>query len=321
MGDYTLYCGDAEDMLSDLPEGLARCCVTSPPYYAQRSYLDENHANKARELGTESTPSAYVLHLVAILRAVRRVLSGDGTLWIVIGDSYATTTSNSPRRYAPHGHELSPRDTSIADVGRVKKSVPPGYKIKDLIGIPWMVAFALRDDGWYLRSDIIWHKPDAMPESVRDRPNRDHEYVFLLSKSKNYYYNHDAIKQPSIYKERRVGRVGMYPAHAVGTALGRGSEGVSPGTTTSRDLSVRNKRSVWSVNTASYAGAHFATFPPELVKTCVLAGSAPGDTVLDPFNGAGTTGLVALSNDRDYIGIDLNPEYLELSRARLDARA
>lgn len=228
------------------------------------------------QLGLEHTPEEYVAHMVEVFSAVRRVLKDDGTLWLNLGDS---------------------------------------FNGKQVVGIPWRVAFALQADGWWLRSDIIWHKPNPMPESVTDRPTRAHEYIFLATKSSRYYYDANAIKEPSNYpNDNRKARASVDQKRMPNESIA----GVRPGSAT---YPTRNIRSVWTVTTHPYSGAHFATFPPKLITPCILAGSRPGDTVLDPFNGAGTTGLVCLENARNYIGIDLNSDYLDLTRNRLQEKA
>ena len=274
MNPYQLLIGDCRQRLAELPTGSVQTCITSPPYFGLRDY------GMADQIGLEQTPKQFVNELVAVFREVKRTLKDEGTLWLNIGDSYASTGGHTKQ-----GGNSQRAGRSNVAVQHAQKgfSGGDGIKTKDLIGIPWRLAFALQDDGWYLRQDIIWHKPNPMPESVTDRCTKAHEYIFLLSKSPKYYFNNEAIKEVAV-----------------------GCEGET-----------RNRRSVWTVATAPYAAAHFATYPPALVLPCVLAGSRPGDTVLDPFNGAGTTGLVALENGRQYVGIELNPEYAALTRQRL----
>lgn len=288
-----IYCGDALTVLKTLPDESVNMCVTSPPYYALRDYGVDG------QIGLEDTPEEYIERLVDVFREVKRVLRDDGTLWVNIGDSYCGT-----------GDKGDYKDPKYAD-GRNGQSVSKtknvnGCKHKDLIGIPWMLAFALRADGWYLRQDIIWHKPNPMPESVTDRCTKAHEYIFLLSKSKQYYFDIDAIKEPAIYPndnrgERTDSRRGTYMNSMSG----------STGET-------RQKRDVWSVATSPFPEAHFATFPEKLIEPCILAGCPKNGVVLDCFNGAGTTGVVALKNDRQYIGIELNPEYVDMSNKRIE---
>lgn len=262
--------GDCREQLNSLPAGVARTCVTSPPYYGLRDYGVDG------QIGLEQSPEDYVNALVDVFRAVRRTLTDDGTLWLNLGDSYASRP------------------------GR-------GLKAKDLIGIPWMVAFALRADCWYLRSEIIWHKPNPLPDGAKDRPSRAHEHLLLLTKDKRYYYDAKAIHEPAICAGRK-------PTGNKKVDASRGDA--------KRDMSIpvgefRNKRDVWTLAPTPFRGAHFATMPRTLVEPCVLAGSAPGDIVLDPFAGSGTTGLVALQHGRRFLGTELNPEYGEIAAKRL----
>ena len=289
--------GDVIETLRSLPDGIVHTCVTSPPYWGLRDY------GVPGQIGLEPTPEEYVEKMVKVFREVRRVLRDDGTLWLNLGDSY---TSGGRATRAPDrkngGREMD-----------VRPPTPFGLKPKDLVGIPWRVAFALQADGWYLRRDIIWHKPNAMPESVKDRPTTAHEYIFLMSKRPKYYYDADAIKEDAVYQEKRNGRVGAYQNRAI---FHKG-DGTTPTGVATRDLSKRNKRTVWSVSTKPFKGAHFAVFPPDLIEPCILAGSPPGGIVLDPFFGSGTTGVVAAKHGRQWIGIELNPEYIQISRERL----
>ena len=315
----TAHVGDVRSILPTLPAGSVRCCVTSPPYWGLRDY---GHAD---QLGLESTPEAYVANLVAVFREVRRVLADDGTLWLNLGDSYSTDTKWGGSSGSLNGHQ--------GGGARRERNLDSGLKPKDLVGIPWRVAFALQADGWYLRSDVIWAKPNPMPESVTDRPTKSHEYLFLLSKSARYYYNADAIAEP--IAESQVGRIredvvggishaergqhsrgGTYKQDGAG---GRRYEGFNARWNNSEASTrpVRNARTVWTIATQPYAEAHFATFPEELPRRCILAGSEPGDTVLDPFMGSGTTLAVAVGNGRAGVGIELNPDYLDLARNRI----
>lgn len=274
---------DALEALRTLPDSCCRTCITSPPYYGLRDYGADG------QIGLEDAPDQYIENLVKIFREVRRVLKDDGTLWVNIGDSYTQ---------------------------------------KNLNGIPWLLAFALKADDWILRQDIIWHKPNAMPEQTTDRCTKSHEYIFLLSKQRRYYFDAEAIKEPAVgYGPDGTGRRrgnstsfrggGAYThdrAQNNSATVERESHGLTP-----NESGKRNRRSVWTIATRPYKGAHFATFPEELVRPCILAGSRPGDTVLNPFAGSGTTGAVAEQEGRDFIGIEINPDYCEIIRQRLDA--
>ena len=298
MSAWRILTGDTLALLPTLDAGSVQTCITSPPYFGLRDYGHDG------QIGLESTPDAYVSKLVAVFREVRRVLRDDGTLWLNLGDSYAG------RGRTGGTASFQGSASSIGCKGWVPPA--PGFKDKDLYGIPWRVAFALQSDGWYLRQDIIWHKPNPMPESVRDRCTKAHEYVFLLAKSERYYFDTDAMQENAVYPAGTKA--------AKGSAKRSSAEGVN-----SRPpeyaiyTGKRNRRSVWTVNTRPFADAHFATFPPDLVLPMVLAGSREGDTVLDPFNGAGTTGLVAIQQGRQYVGCELNPEYVAMSERRLGA--
>jgi DNA modification methylase len=265
------------------------------------------------QLGLEATPEEYIAKMVAVFREVGRVLRDDGTLWVNMGDSYAGSgTYQTSRPGNPINNSKASNRNGCGSV--------PGLKAKDLCGIPWMLAFALRSDGWYLRSDIIWHKPNPMPESVTDRPTKSHEYIFLLSKQERYYYNADAIKEPRVNDRKGVvlGRGDQSFSQAYNGIRNGPQRDNSGGYTTGDD---RNKRSVWTVATQPYADAHFATFPEDLIKPCILAGSRPGDTVLDPFAGSGTTGKVAIECGRLAILIELSPAYVNLARDRTNVAA
>lgn len=322
--------GDCRDVLRTLPEASVQCCVTSPPYFGLRDYGHDG------QIGLEQTPEAFVAELVAVFREVRRVLRDDGTLWLNIGDSYAAN-----RSYQVPSTKGGPKHGSSQAAGGKGSAVPDGLKPKDLIGIPWRVAFALQTDGWYLRQDIIWAKPNPMPESVTDRCTKAHEYLFLLSKSARYYYDAQAIaepvasatierlSQPSLDRQAGSARVpGKTNGNmkAVGPRFGGGKYGDSTDERhrtksgneyTGSENGRRNRRSVWEVATQPFSEAHFATFPPALIEPCILAGSKPGDTILDPFGGAGTTGLVADRLQRNAILVELNPDYAEMARRRL----
>lgn len=308
----TVLLGDALEKLRAIESESVYTCVTSPPYFNLRDYGSEG------QIGAENTPEEYVEKLVQVFREVRRVLRVDGTLWLNIGDSYATKTG----RYAPG---LSTRNAH----GKPSRSTPEGYKHKDLIGIPWMLAFALRADGWYLRQDIIWQKPNAMPESVKDRCTKSHEYIFLLAKSDRYYFNHAAIKEPrnSCKNDAVAGSRGAFGPRQ--TRL-RGSGnlqkkyrptpgGKHPGGNIpySGESELRSKRDVWTVAIRGCKGNHFATFPEQLIEPCILAGCPEGGTVLDPFTGSGTTGVAAKRLRRNFIGVEINPEYREMAQKRI----
>ncbi|AIR93419.1 putative methylase [Prochlorococcus phage P-TIM68] len=294
----TILFGDCRDTLSQFDE-KARMCVTSPPYYGLRDYGGEDN-----QIGMEQSPEDYVDEMVKVFRLVRDNLTDDGTLWLNIGDSYYNYRSdgNYPQQTVSKTRQDLPVRTPVR--GNKLK----GYKSKDLIGIPWMLAFALRADGWYLRQDIIWHKPNPMPESVKDRCTKSHEYIFLLSKNKNYYYNNEAIKEPAVDWGTRDRTNGKY--HNKGT-------GLQPHSGLTKSYPKKNKRSVWSVTKKPYKGAHFATFPPELIEPCIKAGSEVGDIILDPFMGSGTTARVAKLLDRYYIGCELHKEYNNLIQERV----
>jgi DNA modification methylase len=257
-----LICGDTETVLSHMPDGIIQSCVTSPPYWSLRDY------NIPGQIGLEDSVFAYIEHLVSVFSQVRRVLRDDGTLWLNIGDSY----TSGGRTWRAVDKKNPVRAMSV------RPPTPNGLKAKDLIGVPWLLAFALQKEGWYLRADIIWNKPNCQPESVKDRPTRCHEYVFLFSKSEHYRYDPAAVRGPN----------------------------------------GRNVRTVWDIHTRPYPEAHFATFPPALVEPCIKLGSSPGELILDPFIGSGTAGLVALKLSRRFVGIELNPSYLQIAENRLN---
>ena len=295
-------------MLQTLPDCSVNCCVTSPPYYGLRDYGHDG------QIGLEQTPDEYVQKLVAVFQEVKRVLRDDGTLWLNLGDSYAGSGKGANPDGSPHPSTLKGKQGTntgtVTGINRPQKAHTIGLKPKDLIGIPWMVAFALRADGWYLRQDIIWYKPNPMPESVTDRCTKAHEYIFLMSKNARYYYDADAIKEDakpdSSVRDRDNTRLNNIPRR---TRMG----GLKV-----NNYERKNKRSVWSVTTKPYSGAHFATFPPDLIEPCVLAGCHEGGTVLDPFFGSGTTGAVAKKHRRQYIGIELNEKYIALAKKRVN---
>ena len=343
--------GDCLKSLRNLAPKSVNTCVTSPPYFGLRDYGtaeweggDEgcNHSyqvktpynkdfnerwgnspgqkkqesqrhevtykgvckkcgaiRKDSQIGLEETPEEFVENLVRVFKEVKRVLRDDGTVWLNLGDTYCGTGHKGNHVDPKHKKGRNAQKTAV-------NNKLDGFKSKDLIGIPWRVAFALQQDGWYLRQDIIWHKPNPMPESVRDRCTKSHEYIFLLSKSMKYYYDNEVIKEDSIsIVKKRTRKVGMGVGSNIGTKGSAGNNGK------------RNKRSVWTVTTKPFKGAHFAVFPMDLIEPCVLAGCPEGGTVLDPFGGSGTTGLVAQNNNRNAILLELNPEYIEIAESRL----
>ena len=305
IGKYKILQGDCLQTLKKGKENCIQCCVTSPPYYGLRDYGHDG------QIGLEETPDAYVTKLVTVFREVRRLLCDDGTLWLNLGDSYAAGGNGGGGK----------NDTNLGSLTVGRKVAPAGYKPKDLIGIPWRVAFALQADGWYLRQDIIWHKPNPMPESVRDRCTKAHEYIFLLSKSSRYYFDADAIKELSTsYKPNETQRAST-PKNIIGNMSERGvtctTEGLNMKSQAEKTKEFRNRRSVWTVSTKPFKGAHFATFPTTLVEPCILAGCPKGGTVLDPFGGSGTTACVAIQNARNAILCEINPEYIKIAENRI----
>lgn len=309
--------GDCRTRLRELPEQSVHTCVTSPPYFGLRDY---GHAD---QIGLERTPDAFVAELVSVFREVRRVLRDDGTLWLNLGDSYAGYWGDAKAK--AEGRKSS-ADTNGWTNGFSMNSRPSFHqaftgtaiKPKDLIGIPWRVALALQADGWYLRSDIIWHKPNPMPESVTDRPTKSHEYLFLLAKSERYYYDADAIREPHIHADdpRNDGQRHTYADDAKHNQVDPNRQRTKTDAV-SFHPNGRNKRSVWTVTTKPFSGAHFATFPPDLIEPCIKAGAPRHGVVLDPFGGAGTTGLVADRLGRSAILCELNPEYATMAAARI----
>lgn len=332
---YRVLCGDALDQLKTLPDASVQTCITSPPYFGLRDYGADG------QIGLEPTPAEYVAKLVAVFREVKRVLRDDGTLWLNLGDSYAGSWGAQSRPNGNdvgstiqggsmlHARQIAAHPKGQTHTGSLKNT--PGLKPKDLMGIPWRVAFALQDDGWFLRSDIIWAKPNPMPESVTDRPTRSHEYVFLLSKSARYYYDASAIREPAVaVNEHDITGPGYAAPGQTAQKGNRKSDkrrGHSrrhagfndrwDGMTKAEQQSMgRNKRDVWTVATHPYPEAHFATFPEELIEPMILAGAPEGGTILDPFAGSGTTLAVANRLGRHAIGIELNPDYLPLIEQR-----
>ena len=304
MKDSILY-GDCRESLKNITT-KCQMCVTSPPYYGLRDYGGE-----ASQIGQESTPEEYIQEMVKTFRLVRDNLTDDGTLWLNIGDSYYNYRPGKGSRTYPQ-QTIASNNQDLPEYTNKRGNKLEGYKEKDLIGIPWMLAFALRADGWYLRQDIIWHKPNPMPESVKDRCTKSHEYLFLLSKNKNYYYDHESIKEKAVGE--RWG--GNNPINMDNT---KDTNNTFSGLTRPRKMvyDKRNKRSVWKITNRPYKGAHFATFPPDLVKPCILAGSRKDDVILDPFMGSGTTALVAKELGRYYLGCELHENYGNLIQQRL----
>ena len=292
--------GNVTDKLKEIETGTVQCVVTSPPYWGLRDYGTEG------QIGLEETPEKYVEKMVEVFREVKRVLKHDGTVWLNLGDSYSTSSGTGGTK------SFQPKQPMFAYTRKAPKNLKP----KDLVGIPWRVAFALQADGWYLRQDIIWHKPNPMPEPVQDRCTKAHEYIFLLTKSSKYYYDIDSIREPYTEPMNRWG----------GDKLKADGESVwdkGTGQSTYRDREMRpnpngrNKRSVWTINTQPYKEAHFATFPQKIPELCIKAGSKEDDVVLDPFFGSGTTGYVAQKLGRRWIGIELNEDYIKIAKKRL----
>lgn len=295
--------GDCREVLRTLEDESVHCVVTSPPYFGLRDY------GVAGQIGLEPSPEEFVAEMVDVFREVRRILSNDGTLWLNLGDTYAGGGNGGGGSYASER-----ANWRVVPARSGQRASVDGLKAKDLVGIPWRVAFALQADGWYLRQDIIWAKPNPMPESVKDRCTKAHEYVFLLSKSQRYYFDSESVREPSNGEWN--------------SAKGFKKEGQSKrniegriGNRDNVEQTGRNRRSVWTVSTKPFKGAHFATFPPELIEPCILAGCPEGGTVLDPFGGAGTTGLVADRLKRNAILIELNPEYAAMAERRIKSDA
>lgn len=324
--------GDCLEVLKTLPDESVNCCVTSPPYFGLRDY------GVPGQMGLETSPAEYIVKMVEVFSEVRRTLRADGTLWLNMGDSYA-----NDGKWGGHTGGKHVKALHCSPIGRNKKYT--GLKPKDLIGVPWMLAFALRDAGWYLRSDIIWAKPNPMPESVTDRPTKAHEYIFLMSKSAKYFYDAAAIAEPGAEssparmlraqgEHKMVNGANGQTPHSIHQPRPKvdkqcGHSRRHAGFNDRWDAmeraeqcsGMRNRRTVWDVATHPFPEAHFATFPPDLIEPCILAGCPEGGTVLDPFSGAGTTGLVSSRFGRNYIGIELNPAYVEMSRKRIEQDA
>lgn len=306
--EYELHIGDCLTSLKTMADQSINCCVTSPPYFGLRDYGVEG------QMGLEATPDEFVSALVTVLREVRRVLADDGTLWLNLGDSYARNPAKGQHKPGDSGKQAYLYDMGG---GRASCTSQTGLADKQLIGIPWRVAFALQADGWILRQDIIWQKPNVMPESVKDRCTKSHEYIFLLTKGPKYFFDHESIKEPVVCTRkpgRKVKETNHYSAKNGGNSglskmLERYHDGTAPTT--------RSKRSVWTVPPVPFKGAHFATFPPALIEPCILAGCPIGGVVLDPFGGSGTTAGVALAHGRKAVLCELNPEYAEFIPARI----
>lgn len=304
-----IYLGDCIEGMKSLPDKSVNTCVTSPPYYGLRDYGNDG------QIGLEETPEAFVQKLVEVFREVKRVLRDDGTLWLNLGDSYA----RNPAKVGKGHPKIGKQATNNGSLNKYQSPIPIGLKEKDLIGIPWRVAFALQADGWYLRQDIIWHKPNPMPESVTDRCTKAHEYIFLLSKSPRYYFDSEAMKEEAETNGKRPSLESRYlkgepKRHGLAgaAAVGAGGFGVD-------ENGKRNKRSVWTVTTKPFKDAHFATYPEDLIVPCIKAGCPIGGIVLDPFMGAGTTALVSRKLDRNYVGFELNPEYRKIALNRIES--
>jgi DNA modification methylase len=307
---WEIKCGDALERLREMPDESVQCCVTSPPYWGQRSYGSDE------EIGQEPQLSDYIANLVATFDGVRRVLASDGTLWLNVGDTFSGGRNGKPGPQADGKHRA-----------RTRGWVPPqaaggsGLANKQLCGVPWRLALALQEAGWFLRCDVIWEKPNTLPDgSARDRPSRNHEYIFLLTKQPRYFFDLDAIREESDPNQQahneRYAKV--YDAHTERSVPnGQPGNANNEGIHSRPGKGGRPKRSVWRVSTVPFADGHTATFPPKLIEPCVLAGSKPGDIVLDPFAGAATTGLVSTQLGRDFIGIELNPDYVTLGEDRI----
>lgn len=304
--------GNAYDMLKDIPDGSVHCCVTSPPYWGLRDY------GMAEQIGLEVSPNEYLAGLISVFEQVWRVLRDDGSLWLNLGDSYV----------GYHGNKNALAGCAPSDKPGYRENMRSstvglnGLKAKDLVGIPWRMAFALQEKGWFLRSDIIWHKPNATPESVKDRPTRGHEYIFLLTKSEKYFYDYQSIRETAISNDKRIVS-STQPRSMKGLPSKQANKlsktyPVKQGSIGSAPDGKRNRRTVWTVATRPYHDAHFATFPTDLIRPCILAGCPVNGVVLDPFFGSGTVGQVCIEERRKFIGIELNPEYADMAEKRLD---
>ena len=308
--------GNCIEGMKSMPEGCVHTCVTSPPYFGLRNYN-----GGTEEIGCESSPEEFVEKMVEVFREVRRVLRDDGTVWLNLGDSYASNgcyiNSWLEKEHNKDKKHLHTKNHDRYEDRKAFRGGRYGIKAKDLMGVPWRVALALQADGWYLRQDIIWSKPNPMPESVEDRCTKSHEYIFLLTKQPKYYYDHEAIKEPMA--ESSVSRLQQNIQSQIGSTRANGGAKTNGNMKAVGDFSsgLKNKRSVWSVTVKPFRGAHFATFPKELILPCVLAGSPKGGVVFDPFTGSGTTAVVALENGRSFIGCELNPDYIKIAENRI----
>lgn len=303
-----IYQGNCIEVLKTFEDNSINCCITSPPYYGLRDYGVDG------QIGNEETPDEYVSKLVSVFLEVKRVLKDDGTLWLNLGDSWLGTGGD--RKYPSNNKVFNDIQKQNPKDGRYKRNSKmreSGLKSKDLIGIPWMVAFALRQSGWYLRQDIIWSKGNPMPESVKDRCTKSHEYIFLLSKSRKYYFDNEAIKEPAVTapKARDKNAEGYQADYTKGDRFSKGKRVYGAD-------GFRNKRDVWNVNIKPCKEAHFATYPDTLIEPCVLAGCPEDGVILDPFIGSGTTGIVSKRHNRNYVGIELNPSYIEIAENRIN---
>ncbi|MDO5714208.1 MAG: site-specific DNA-methyltransferase [Tissierellia bacterium] len=299
---------DCLEALRCLPDNFFDCCITSPPYYGLRDYGEE------KQIGREKTPMEYINKLIEVFSEVRRVLKKEGTCWIVISDCYAGTRSKGEYKDPKYKKGRNGQRNSVTEKLQ-------DYKPKDLMGIPWQLALNLREDGWYLRSDIIWHKENSMPESAKDRPSRSYEHIFLLTKSRKYYYDYKAVAEPIAESSKKRylaarGKDNKYQNKNIGMKKQNINNPRERGELTPPDK--RNKRDLWTINTTSYRGEHYAVFPTKLAETCMLAGSPEGGIILDPFMGSGTVGLVAKENNRHYIGIEINKKYCDLAKERIE---
>ena len=306
----TILHGDVLDKLKEIETESIQCVVTSPPYWGLRDYGSDG------QLGLEETPEEYVENMVKVFREVKRVLKHDGTVWLNLGDSYSSGSGGYDDKYMHNSTSGTPSEGVRKSVSASK---PFGLPTKNLVGIPWRVAFALQADGWYLRQDIIWHKPNPMPEPVTDRCTKSHEYIFLLTKSAKYFYDNDAVREP--VAESSIGRLNQNIDQQVGTTRANGGKKSNGNLKAVGDIEKgRNKRSVWTITTKPYKEAHFAVFPPKIPELCIKAGSKEGDIVLDPFFGSGTTGWVAQRLGRKWIGIELNAKYIKIAEKRFAQR-